>query len=164
MMVILGNLSCYVIYRQCGLRRRMAIPCSGILLAASIYFSIGYWYYIFNVYFILPFLIYFILRERGKRSYYCHGAILGFSVWLGNIQYTVYMCLAYALFQVFMELRGEKDSLKKLFTNALAAGLFMSVYLLMLFEVSGRSTDFSGVNDSFYETTVNPALWVLRCV
>lgn len=37
----------------------------------------------------------------------------------------------------------------------------MSVYLLMLFEVSGRSTDFSGVNDSFYETTVNPALWVL---
>ena len=161
MMVILGNLSCYGIYRQCGLRRRMAIPCSGILLAASIYFSIGYWYYIFNVYFILPFLIYFILRERGKRSYYCHGAILGFCVLLGNIQYTVYMCLAYALFQVFMELRGEKDSLKKLFTNALAAGLFMSVYLLMLFEVSGRSTDFSGVNDSFYETTVNPALWVL---
>lgn len=164
LMVILGNLSCYGILRQVGIRRRIAVPCSCVMMGTSIYFCLTYWYYIFNVYFILPFLFYFILKEKGKRAYYCHGIILAFSILLGNVQYTVYMCLVYAVFMLLMGIMGEEKSYKKFFTNIAAAGCLMSVYLLMLLLVSGRTLDFSGSNESFYDSVINPVLWCVSAI
>lgn len=160
-MCILGNLSCYGIFRKIGVRIRFAVLGSLFLLSASVYVFLGYWYYVYNVYFIVPFLLYLILKIKNEKKYYCHGAVLALSLLMGNVQYTVYMCIAYAVIMVYLSCSKDVKYLLSLLTNGVTALFFMSVYLVLLLQTAGRSLDFSNENNLLYGNAVHPILFAL---
>lgn len=160
LMVVLGNLCSYSLFRQGRIIRLWALLGSQFLCVATVYTYLAYWYYVFNVYFILTWLLLAISKYKESKSYYCHGLILALSVLMGNIQYTVYMCLAYAIIMLFLGFHQEKRNWLRLCTNVMVMGILSSCYLLMLLKVSARSADFVGNNSAYYDMSVNP-LWFL---
>lgn len=164
LMVVLGNLCSYFLFRQEGVKGAWAIFGAQFLCAATVYTYLAYWYYVFNVYFILTWLLLAILKYKESKSYYCHGLILAFSVLMGNIQYTVYMCLAYAIIMIFLGFYQEKRNWIRLCTNTMVLGMLSSCYLLMLLKVSARSADFAGNNSAYYDMTVHPVWFLLFSV
>lgn len=154
-MILLGNICSYKILREYGVNRYQSIFLSSILLSSSVYVALVYWYYIYNVYFILTWLLFRIIRKDETKSYYEYGAILTLSLFMGNIQYTVYMYLAFMLLMLFLGIQGEKKAFGKLVSNTVIMGILSVFHLMLLFMVSFRSVDFSGNNNEFYSNALH---------
>lgn len=160
-MTILGNICSYKIFREYEVNRYQAILLSSVLLSASVYIAFIYWYYIYNVYFILTWLIFRIIKNQKSKSYYEYGAILALSLLMGNIQYTVYMYLAFLLIMIILFWQGEKRALGKLVSNTICMGFLSAFHLLLLLGASLRSVDFSGSSSGYYSNTVHPILMAI---
>lgn len=155
-MILLGNICCYKILKEYGVNRYQSILFSSILLSSAIYVALIYWYYIYNVYFILTWLLFRIIRKNETKSYYEYGAILALSLLMGNVQYTVYMYLAFMLLMLILGIQREKKVLRKLFSNTVVMGFFSIFHLSLLLMVSLRSVDFSGSSNEFYSNALHP--------
>lgn len=161
LMIILGNICCFYIFRAYEVKRRYALLGSQIMCQTTVFFFLAYWYYVFNVYFIFTWLLLILVKYQGRRGYYCHGVVLAISVLMGNIQYTVYMCLGYAVVMLVLSRYNRVRYLLQLCTNLLVMGMFSSCYLWMLLQVSARSADFSSNNSAYYDMTVQPIWFAL---
>lgn len=150
MMILLGNLCSYGIFRKFGISLPGSVLLSSCMMSVSIYVALNYWYYIYNVYFILSWLILEIVKQEDRRSYYKYGGILALSLFMGNIQYTVYMVLAFTLIMLILFLRGNREAGVKLISNGICMGILSTASLLMLLQASARSVSFSGDNSQYY--------------
>ena len=88
----------YYAFRKNGL----SVPCSFAvlycLLACSSFYNFGHWYYVFNNLLIGSLvLLYFSCMINGKYKYIFLGIVLGESIYLGNVQYTVMWYIAVGL-------------------------------------------------------------------
>lgn len=150
MMILLGNLCCYGIFRKYGISIPGSILFSSCLMSVSVYTAISYWYYVYNVYFILSWMLLKMLKQGEKESYYIYGAILSLSLFMGNVQYTVYTYLAYIFIMSVHFYKGDKKAVGKLVSNSICMGILSLIPLLLLLQASSRTLNFSGNNAEYY--------------
>lgn len=77
------------------------------LSGCTAYYSFGNWYYVFNNILIGALMTgFFLLYDENKKcSYFAAGAILAFSIYLGNVQFTIYWYMIFAIvcFGLFLQ-------------------------------------------------------------
>lgn len=161
MMIVLGNLCCYGIFRRYKISVPGAVLLSSCLMSTSVYVALSYWYYIYNVYFILSWIILRLLKQEEKKDYYAYGAILSFSLLMGNVQYTVYMFVAFVLIMCVLFFRGDQKAIGKIISNGICMGILSAAPLLLLMQASARTLNFSGNNAEYYSSAVHVLTMVL---
>ncbi|MBR4656112.1 MAG: hypothetical protein IKO68_05985 [Oscillospiraceae bacterium] len=154
LLFILGNV---VFFRLCmAFRNRFpfAILLTVGYATVASFFSFGYWYYVFNNYLILPLIIYTIVRTRGtKKACWACGAVLAFSLLLGNIQYTVYHYMVYGIIALFYMILDGKAYIKLFFINLLCAVCLSAPFLLLSLRASSffENQEFSSMQVSVWQ-------------
>lgn len=139
LMVVLGNFFCYLTCRRFGCKQVSAFLLTMTYSTMGCFWAFFYWYYVFNNYFLVPFLIYVFLRCRqGGRLMYCAcGIVLAMDLWMGNVQYTFYHYLLFGVLCLTMIILRNRCYLKALCTNV-AVGIGLSFpMLLLLLQASG---------------------------
>lgn len=151
LMVVLGNLLCYLLFRRFGCGQRMALLMTATYSTAGCFWAFHYWYYVFNNYLIVPLLIYVFIRCKKGISVYCGcGIVLAMSMYMGNVQYTFYHYVTFGILCAAMVCFKEYRYVKILFANAVV-GLSLSFPVVLL--VLQASGDFQKYRD-FFENPV----------
>lgn len=161
LMIVSGNICCCKIFKECGNSHICAVLSSGVMMSVSIYVALSYWYYIYNVYFILTWIMFRLIRNREKQSYYDCGTILALSLLMGNIQYTVYMYIAYTVINIIFFCQKKRESAVKWLSNSICMGVLSLLPLVMLLQASSRTINFSRDNSEYYSSAVHPLIAVL---
>ncbi|MCM1415111.1 MAG: hypothetical protein NC430_04205 [bacterium] len=132
-MVVLGNLFCYLTCRRLGCKEGTAFLMTLTYGTMGCFWAFFYWYYVFNNYFLVPLLVYLFLRfsQEDKISYCACGIVLAMDLWMGNVQYTFYHYLLFGILCLTMILLKNKCYFKILCTNA-AVGVLLSLPMLLL--------------------------------
>ena len=150
----LGLFFMYLVLKDMKISRPAIIVSLAAYSSAIIYFIYGYYYFEFNCFFILPLLIWVMLRSHGKKGeWFIPGMILAFSMLMGHVQYSCYFVMVYLILMVVMSVSEKKISL--LGRACANIGVFFLLSALILFlsvAVSqNRSTiiAFGGDNEFF---------------
>ncbi|NLG05174.1 MAG: hypothetical protein GX567_15290 [Clostridia bacterium] len=144
-MIMAGSICAYLLCRKLSMRVDQSLFIVFMYLGCSTFIRYGHWYYVYNNFWLIPFLLYIFLKTRHKKvlSYISCGTILGFSILLGNVQYTVYQYMVYCILMLVVAIAVNWKYVVKMITNCLI-GVTMSIpYLLMMFESTKRSLSFS---------------------
>lgn len=151
LMVVLGNLFMYLLLRRIGCGEKLAFLMTVTYSTMCCFWAFFYWYYVFNNYFLIPFLLYFFVWCRDGRASYCAiGVILAMDLWMGNVQYTCYHYILFGILCVSMAVLKNYRYLKIFLTNVMVGiGLSAPMFVLLL-QVSG---DFQK-HESFFEYPV----------
>ena len=150
--VLLGNVFWYCLFKRLKISTSVICITIAMLSASSTFFSFAYWYYVFNIYISIPMLIYGIhiaMMSTSVFSYILAGLSLTFSLTLGNVQYSLYLYIAYTV--IFVSYILLSKNYKKLyhFISNLGAAIFLSLpLLLILLKASERRALFT--NHEFF--------------
>ncbi len=135
LMVVLGNLFCYLICRRFGCKQVPAFLLTMTYSTMGCFWAFYVWYYVFNNYFLVPLLVYVFLRceQEGRLLYCASGIVLAMDLWMGNVQYTFYHYLLFGVLCLTMILLKNKRYIKVLLVNAsVGVGLSLPMLLLLL--------------------------------
>lgn len=149
-MFALGNTICYALCRK--LNASIGISMLIVLMYSSCatFVRFGYWYYVYNNYFIVPLLIYAILTTKDRKSsYFSVGIILAFSIILGNVQYSVYQFLAYCIFMACIALIDNKKYFINIISNCII-GIALSIPTLIILLQSAQRSNIYTSQKEFY--------------
>lgn len=132
LLVIAGNLVCYLLCRRLGCGQGAAFLMTAAYSTLGCFWAFCYWYYIFNNYLMIPLLVYVFIRcKKGVPLYCACGIVLAMSIYMGNVQYTFYQYVVFGILCMTMMLLRERKYFKALFTNA-AVGVCLSLPILLL--------------------------------
>lgn len=133
LMVVLGNLFCYLTCRRLGCRQLSAFLLTMTYSTMGCFWAFFYWYYVFNNYFLVPLLVYVFLRctRRGRFSDCACGIVLAMDLWMGNVQYTFYHYILFGVLCLTMIILKNRCYIKVLCVNA-ATGIALSFPMLLL--------------------------------
>ncbi len=158
-MYFLGNIFMYLLLREFS-SEKPAIVLSLFAYSVSVlFFEFAFYYFTFNNYFFLPFLLFIIVRTKGKRSeWFVPGITLAFGMLLGHVQYCCYYVMVYCILNVVFAVRERKPSyILKIFVT-IAIFLLLSCMSLILSAQSSADRDkVIGGNQDFYSYWLNIA-------
>jgi hypothetical protein len=129
-----GNVFVFGLCRIKGLKCLDSVLCVLAYSSSACFVAFHNWYYVFNNYFIVPLLIYSILvNKKGMVKYFNSGAILAFSLFMGNVQYTFYHYICYSIFVfTFILLSTKKLDWFKLYISNTLCGVALSLPLILM--------------------------------
>lgn len=155
-MYMLGNLMMYKILRTLNLKRSTIIIAMLTYSTSVIFFLFSFYYFTFNNYFFMPFLMWTFIQTNSKRiRYFIPGIVLAFSLLMGHVQFSCYYVMVYCIFQVVASVQKKKlKELVPLMTNLMIfIGLSIGIIIGSM-KVSGdRSLILSG-NEGFFDLSV----------
>lgn len=155
-MYILGNLMMYKILRTLNLKRSTIIIAI-LTYSTSVIFSLfSFYYFTFNNYFFMPFLMWTFIQTNSKRTrYFIPGIVLAFSLLMGHVQFSCYYVMVYCIFQVVAAV--QKKKLKELVPLMINLMIFIGLssgIIIGSMKVSGdRSLILSG-KEGFFALSV----------
>lgn len=155
-MYMLGNLMMYKILRTLNLKRSTIIIAMLTYSTSIIFFLFSFYYFTFNNYFFMPFLMWTFIQTNSKRTrYFIPGIVLAFSLLMGHVQFSCYYVIVYCIFQVVASVQKEKlKELVPLMTNLMIFIGLSSGIIIGSMKVSGdRSLILSG-NEGFFALSV----------
>lgn len=155
-MYILGNLMVYKILRTLNLKRSTIIIAMLTYSTSVIFFLFSFYYFTFNNYFFMPFLMWTFIQTNSKRTrYFIPGIALAFSLLMGHVQFSCYYVMVYCIFQVVAAVQKKKlKELVPLMTNLMIFIGLSSGIIIGSMKVSGdRSLILSG-NEGFFALSV----------
>lgn len=155
-MYMLGNLMMYKILRTLNLKRSTIIIAMLTYSTSIIFFLFSFYYFTFNNYFFMPFLMWTFIQTNSKRTrYFISGIVLAFSLLMGHVQFSCYYVIVYCIFQVVASVQKEKlKELVPLMTNLMIFIGLSSGIIIGSMKVSGdRSLILSG-NEGFFALSV----------
>ena len=155
-MYILGNLMMYKILRTLNLKRSTIIIAMLTYSTSVIFFLFSFYYFTFNNYFFMPFLMWTFIQTNSKRTrYFIPGIALAFSLLMGHVQFSCYYVMVYCIFQVVAAVQKKKlKELVPLMTNLMIFIGLSSGIIIGSMKVSGdRSLILSG-NEGFFALSV----------
>lgn len=155
-MYILGNLMMYKILRTLNLKRSTIIIAMLTYSTSVIFFLFSFYYFTFNNYFFMPFLMWTFIQTNSKRTrYFIPGIALAFSLLMGHVQFSCYYVMVYCIFQVVAAVQKKKlKELVPLMTNLMIFIGLSSGIIIGSMKVSGdRSLILSG-NEGFFAMSV----------
>ena len=164
---VMGNWGWNCLFKQMkiSLVKRLFVITMGTTVSAFVWF--GYWFYAFNSYIVIPFLLLLLYREittQERRNYFSAGLLLFFSLTLGNVQYTVYHYMIFGLIlflYIFITKRYEKT--RYLFSNILVGGILSAPILLNQLNASARRKEFIFAED-FFLRKVSFIRWIFNAL
>lgn len=164
---VIGNAGLFCLFRKLGISVFSSVSAIFMLTTSSCFFNYGYWYYIFNNYAVLPYLLlglYLITKEEGRLiPYIFSGIVLAFSSTLGNLQYTLYHYMAFAVASVsYIIISGNHAKIKCLASNVCLAVFLTSPILLIALKASERRSEFA--DGEFFSLPVKPGLQLILSV
>lgn len=121
------------------------------LLGCSCYYKLGNWYYVFNNLFIGMMLSYYFLKISKSMRYYFAGIVLGFSIYMGNVQYTMMWYMFFAIIMIIMTVMYHKKCLLVMGTNIMIGVILNFPQLILNARASVNSAAFHTKNVSFFE-------------
>lgn len=151
-MYILGNLMMYKILRTLNLKRSTIIIAMLTYSTSVIFFLFSFYYFTFNNYFFMPFLMWIFIQTNSKRTrYFIPGIVLAFSLLMGHVQFSCYYVMVYCIFQVVASVQKKKlKELVPLMTNLMIFIGLSSGIIIGSMKVSGdRSLILSGKEGFF---------------
>lgn len=155
-MYILGNLMMYKILRTLNFKRSTIIIAI-LTYSTSVIFSLfSFYYFTFNNYFFMPFLMWTFIQTNSKRTrYFIPGIALAFSLLMGHVQFSCYYVMVYCIFQVVAAVQKKKlKELVPLMTNLMIFIGLSSGIIIGSMKVSGdRSLILSG-KEGFFALSV----------
>lgn len=155
-MYIIGNLMMYKILRTLDLKRSTIIIAMLTYSTSVIFFLFSFYYFTFNNYFFMPFLMWTFIQTNSKRTrYFIPGIVLAFSLLMGHVQFSCYYVMVYCIFQVVASVQKKKlKELVPLMTNLMIFIGLSSGIIIGSMKVSGdRSLILSG-NEGFFDLSV----------
>ncbi|MDR3598281.1 hypothetical protein [Clostridium sp.] len=156
-MFMLGNAVMYLLLRRLNISKINA--CIVVLAYSSVshFILYGFYYFTFNNYFFIPFLLLVILSfDKNKFGYFATGICLAFSLLLGHIQYTFYYYMVYAIIMLFLAFIYNRRYLIIMLTN-IAVGVILSApQLVALILISSNR---SGIIQTTSDFLKIPILW-----
>ncbi len=155
-MYILGNLMMYKILRTLNLKRSTIIIAMLTYSTSVIFFLFSFYYFTFNNYFFMPFLMWTFIQTNSKRTcYFIPGIALAFSLLMGHVQFSCYYVMVYCIFQVVAAVQKKKlKELVPLMINLIIFIGLSSGIIIGSMKVSGdRSLILSG-NEGFFALSV----------
>lgn len=155
-MYILGNLMMYKILRTLNLKRSTIIIAMLTYSTSVIFFLFSFYYFTFNNYFFMPFLMWTFIQTNSKRTrYFIPGIVLAFSLLMGHVQFSCYYVMVYCIFQVVASVQKKKlKELVPLMTNLMIFIGLSSGIIIGSMKVSGdRSLILSG-KEGFFALSV----------
>lgn len=155
-MYMLGNLMMYKILRTLNLKRSTIIIAMLTYSTSVIFFLFSFYYFTFNNYFFMPFLMWTFIQTNSKRTrYFIPGIVLAFSLLMGHVQFSCYYVMVYCIFQVVASVQKKKlKELVPLMTNLMIFIGLSSGIIIGSMKVSGdRSLILSG-NEGFFDLSV----------
>lgn len=155
-MYMLGNLMMYKILRTLDLKRSTIIIAMLTYSTSVIFFLFSFYYFTFNNYFFMPFLMWTFIQTNSKRTrYFIPGIVLAFSLLMGHVQFSCYYVMVYCIFQVVASVQKKKlKELVPLMTNLMIFIGLSSGIIIGSMKVSGdRSLILSG-NEGFFALSV----------
>lgn len=151
-MYMLGNLMMYKILRILNLKRSTIIIAMLTYSTSVIFFLFSFYYFTFNNYFFMPFLMWIFIQTNSKRTrYFIPGIVLAFSLLMGHVQFSCYYVMVYCIFQVVAAVQKKKlKELVPLMTNLMIFIGLSSGIIIGSMKVSGdRSLILSGKEGFF---------------
>lgn len=147
MMVVLGNFFLYLTCRRFGCKQISALLLVMTYSTMGCFWAFFYWYYVFNNYFLVPFLIYVFLRctREGWFAYCACGIVLAMDLWMGNVQYTFYHYILFGILCMTMAILKNGRYIKVLCANAVVGVVLSLPMVFLLLQASGgfqKSEDF----------------------
>lgn len=125
------------------------------LLCTGAFYVFSYWYYIFNNLLISALIFFGIICVRGKLRCVYFGVIMGFSIYLGNVQYSVMWYLFYAVYSIVDGLIKKEKSCIWIFLSNIVIGLALSFPQIVLSMRAALESPFFGAyNDQFFSETL----------
>lgn len=155
-MYMLGNLMMYKILKLLNLKRSTIIIAILTYSTSIIFFLHSFYYFTFNNYFFMPFLMWTFIQTNSKRTrYFIPGIVLAFSLLMGHVQFSCYYVMVYCIFQVVASVQKKKlKELVPLMTNLMIFIGLSSGIIIGSMKVSGdRSLILSG-NEGFFDLSV----------
>lgn len=155
-MYMLGNLMMYKILKLLNLKRSTIIIAILTYSTSIIFFLHSFYYFTFNNYFFMPFLMWTFIQTNSKRiRYFIPGIVLAFSLLMGHVQFSCYYVMVYCIFQVVASVQKKKlKELVPLMTNLMIFIGLSSGIIIGSMKVSGdRSLILSG-NEGFFDLSV----------
>lgn len=155
-MYMLGNLMMYKILRLLNLKRSTIIIAMLTYSTSVIFLLFSFYYFTFNNYFFMPFLMWTFIQTNSKRTrYFIPGIVLAFSLLMGHVQFSCYYVMVYCIFQVVASVQKKKlKELVPLMTNLMIFIGLSSGIIIGSMKVSGdRSLILSG-NEGFFALSV----------
>lgn len=147
---MIGNYVVYRLGRRSGCSEVLSLMILLLYSSSSVFFYYSYWYYAVENYWMIPLLFWvFMGDDGGKRSWYQYGLWMAFSVYLGNVQFTMYHWMICGITMLVVWAGGKKGYWKKIGTNLLAAVAFSLFPLVGLMKASAQSEIYSGKNVDF---------------
>lgn len=133
------GLSCMYLV-LCDLKLRRSTVAVSLLAYATplIFFLYSFYYFEFNCYFMMPLLIWTLFRVHKKKTeWFIPGLLLGFSMFLGHVQYTCYFVMVFCIILTVLAV-SEKSwaNLLKVVTNIAIFVTLSSSFLVLSLQVS----------------------------
>lgn len=155
-MYMLGNLMMYKILKLLNLKRSTIIIAMLTYSTSVIFFLFSFYYFTFNNYFFMPFLMWTFIQTNSKRiRYFIPGIVLAFSLLMGHVQFSCYYVMVYCIFQVVASVQKKKlKEIVPFMTNLMIFIGLSSGIIIGSMKVSGdRSLILSG-NEGFFALNV----------
>lgn len=147
---VIGNCVVFELGRKSKCSEILSLMIMLLYSASSVFFYYAYWYYAMENYWMIPLLFLLFLGENGgKRPWYQYGLWMAFSVYLGNIQFTMYHWMICGIAMLVIWAVRRDGYWKKIGTNIATALAFSLFPLIGVMKASGRSEVYSGKNADF---------------
>lgn len=156
-MFVLGNAVMYLLLRRLNISKLNT--CITVLIYSSVsnFILYGFYYFTFNNYFFMPFLLLVILRfDKSKFVFFTTGICLAFSLLLGHIQYTFYYYMVYGIVMLVIAFAYNRRYLMIMFTNIVVGIILSAPQLVSLILISGNRSEVIGTANEFLKI---PILW-----
>ncbi len=143
LMYCLGNIALYNVLKDFSLKKGVIITALLTYSISPIFFEYTFYYFTFNNYFFIPFLIWVMMNVRGHRTeWFVPGIILAFSLLMGHAQYSCYYVMLYCIIQVVYAVQDRNlRSVLRMLANIFIFILLSMSFLLCLLSVSADRYD-----------------------
>lgn len=129
----LGLCFTYILLNDLSLKPGTLIITLFSYSVSIIYFSHAFYYFSFNSYFFVPFLVWIFNRAKCKKYiWYVPGIILAFSLLMGHIQYTCYYIIVYLIIQIVFYIRNKLYNIVLPIISNITIFTLLSFFLLIL--------------------------------
>lgn len=161
---MIGNCVVYKLGRKSRCSEIVSLIIVFLYSASAVFFYYSYWYYVLGNYWMIPLLfLIFMGDEGGKRSWYQYGLWMAFSVYMGNVQFTMYHFIICGIMMLVVWVSGRKGFWKKILANIFVAIAFSVFPLTGLLKASARSEVYSGKNADFMAYPIKFAEYINQC-
>ncbi|MBO6205632.1 MAG: hypothetical protein J6O73_01715 [Lachnospiraceae bacterium] len=164
--VMFGNLGWNLLFRKMGFSVEKRLLAISLETTSSVFIYFGYWYYAFNSYIIIPFLLVTtcqMLTENRKCNSYLSGLVLFFSLMLGNVQFTVYHYMVFGIVALlYIIIKKCYAKARDMLSNIVIGVGVSAPVLVSQLNAATRRDNVVGDVDLFFWNSIKLRDWLLN--